>query len=185
MSEPIKIDVVYTAEDYARGALFITRRKWWVRYFFVIAAIALWGVFGMAYLLSPESGKIALGRNLIVIFLATAIVLVFGFFNSRKTSNRALRRRFQKQIDSSPAMQEPKYVSIDGQGISSTQSLGSGDVSWAAVIEVVETSDDFFFFTAKDFAQFIPQHAFADDNERSRLRAILREQFGEQAKLLR
>lgn len=181
---PIIIDIKYTAEDYARGALFMARRKWYVRYLYAIPIATMWITYCFAMILASESGRSALSRNLLIVVLVTVFIGIAGYYNSKKRSYRSVRKRFQDQIDSSPAMGEAQELVIDENGISSRQSLGSGQIRWDAIIDVVETEDDFFFFTAKAFAQFIPKYAFQSEEDQQLLRDIVLSRFGDKASLL-
>ncbi|HMT06919.1 MAG TPA: YcxB family protein [Pyrinomonadaceae bacterium] len=184
MIESVTVNLSYSADDYARATLFIARRKWWVRYLLLLVVAAVWTLFGLAYLFSTGSFRETLSTNLLVLVIASTMILLGGLFTREKTSNRSLRRRFQKQIDSSPLMQETQTLTFSNNGISSTQVLGTGDITWNAVIEVIETKWDYFFFTAKESAIFIPKHALLDDRQGAQLRAIIHEGFGDGAKLL-
>jgi hypothetical protein len=184
MIEPITINVTYSADDYARGSLFMARRSWWIRYLYIVVLAFIWALYGIGLLFAGDGGRETLQKNLVVFVIASILLIIFGVVSSRRKTTSALRRRFQKQIDSSPALQESRVLTFDEKGLSAQQSLGSGDISWDAVIEVVETPDDFFFFTASKFAQFIPKTAFSHVNDEQRLRDFLRDRFGSKATLL-
>jgi len=184
MIESVTVNLLYSADDYARATLFIARRKWWVRHLLLLIVAAIWALFGLAFLFSTANFRGALTTNLLVLVIASTIILLGGLFTREKTSNRSLRRRFQKQIDSSPLMQETQSLTFSNNGISSTQVLGTGDITWNAVIEVIETKLDYYFFTAKESAIFIPKYALSDARQEVQLRSIIRERFGVEARLL-
>jgi hypothetical protein len=183
MNEPIIVDVQYTAEDLARGAKYVGQRNVLVKYAFFLPLVILSVILLMAFSLKRGSFTPEQQKNLILVSMSFLTVGGMIFFIGRTKYSRIVRNQFQKQIDSSPALQQPKTIIFDENGISGQSSLGAGETRWEAVIEAAETPDDFYFFTAKRFAQFVPKRAFLNDGQQDKLKFLARSRLGERAKL--
>lgn len=123
--------------------------------------------------------------GVISVILALLIVSAMIFFLARTKYSGFAKRQFQNQIDSSPGLQETKTITLDSEGIKGRQGLGFGETSWDGVIEATETPDDFYFFTAKRFAMFVPKSAFSSSGQQEELRALLRLVLGDRANNLK
>jgi hypothetical protein len=91
---------------------------------------------------------------------------------------------YEKQIDSTPLLKETRQIVFNDEGISGHHNLGRGTIKWNAFLEACETSDDFFFFTGKRTAQFVPKRAFNGEEQQDILRNLVRQKLQDKAKFL-
>lgn len=106
------------------------------------------------------------------------------YFATRTKTSFWLRRQFQKQIDSSPALQKPQRIEINDSGVTGSTELSKGETRWEAVIEAIETGDHFYLFTAKKMAMILPKRAFANNSEIDQMRELVITKLGSKATLL-
>ena len=84
-------------------------------------------------------------------------------------------------MKSSPALQQPQRITFDEDGIEGETILSSGQVKWEAIIEATESEQDFYFFTSKKFAYFVPKLAFENKDDLEALRELAIKRLGEKA----
>jgi hypothetical protein len=185
MIEKIDVQVLYSADDYARGFKYIQRRNLLVKYAFLLPLAVITLSLIWLYFLDPVQfiSTFSQVNNLIVLLFVPLIVVPLFYFVSRRKSSFLARRQFAKQIASSPAMQAPQSITFDHNGIEGQTTLSSGMTKWEAIIEATETEDDFYFFTGKKFAMFIPKRVLAD-KEQDDLHQLLFESLGQRVKKL-
>jgi hypothetical protein len=164
MTKEIEGKITYTPEDFVRNVKYIQSRQILYKYSLLIPIILLICMLLFVYTLDPAKFR----AN----FLQPDKILVFGIPISlmgiwwilRKYSpSFLLKRQIENQFKSSPALRETQYISFDEKGLYGTSQFGSGQTNWEAIIEATETEDDFFFFTTKKFAQFIPKRFFTEE----------------------
>ena len=185
MSQKIELEIQYLADDYARSAVFFQKRRFLTKYLplFPVGVIAI--ALASIFIKEPDKFLQAFTqpRNMIVVLIPVGFILIW-FLVRRSKSDPLARRNFGKQIKSSPALQEPKIITIDDEGIRGKQSLGSSETRWDAFIEAEETDDDYYLFTSSRTAQFIPKRVFATIDQQEEFRALIATKLGKRAKLL-
>ncbi len=165
--QPITITFEYNAEDYSRAGKFMRRGLMRGVYIGLIVGLAVPGlVYGRsAYLnftwLAP---LIAIGLVIVV-----AIPMIESY-----------RIRTVSEL---PAAQGLFTYTFDANGLKAKGALEQFECCWGAIIKVAETEDDFYFYSAKQLARFLPKKAFADDLQQSQLRMLLKAKLGDKAQL--
>ena len=96
--------------------------------------------------------------------------------------NPLFRWNVSRQINSSPAAQQTQRVLFDEDGIETQSLLGHSEAKWDVVIEAVESKADFFFYTSKNIAMFIPKRCFLSEGQQNQLRELARRKLGDKAK---
>jgi hypothetical protein len=96
--------------------------------------------------------------------------------------NPLFRWNISRQFKSSPALQQTQHICFDEDGIKGQSSLASGETKWEAVIEAVESKEDFFFYTSKKIAMFIPKRCFSSEEQQNQLRDLIKRKLGDKAK---
>jgi uncharacterized protein YneF (UPF0154 family) len=184
MNSKIEVKVNYTAEDFARGAKYIQSRKTFAKYMYLLPFIIITLILSVLFLSDPAKFVTAFSRpqSFLPILIPVIVLLPVFYFLSRKKTSFFVRKQFERQIKSSPVLQETKTLIFDEEGIKGQQNLGTGETNWSAFLEATETEDDFYFFTAKNFAQFIHQKAFKDENQKDQLRELAKRKLGDKAK---
>ena len=93
-------------------------------------------------------------------------------------------RNMSKQLKSAPSAQGNHTWSFSDEGIKIVGPLSAGDIKWEAIVKARESKTDFFFYTTKHFALFLPKRVLAGDPETVDLRRILGANLGDRAKLI-
>ena len=185
MNERIEIKVNYTADDYARGLRYIQKRSFLFFLPLLLPLIVISGFSLILFLSNPQNFYRAFSKpeGFLPVLIPIVILLPFFYFlKLRKKSSFLIRKQYERQIKSSPALQETKTIIFDEKGLKGQQNLGSGETSWDAFIEATETEDDFYFFTAKKTAQFIPKRTFESEFQQHQLRDLAKRKLGDKAK---
>lgn len=162
MSEKIEAEIIYTIDDYARALKYIQNRQFLVKYLlpfmFSIFAVVLF----FNYLSNPAkfTATFLQPASILIVIIAFTIISLWHFYRKNKPGF-LLKRQIAGQFKSSPALREPKIISLDDTGIFGGSNLGESQTKWEAFIEATETKNDFFFFTSNKFAQFIPKRFFS------------------------
>ncbi len=165
--------------------MFIQSRSPILRYAFlaplIVLAVSAAGLFVIpgTYRLSEANQRFFQLFGIFLLILSPML-----YFATRTKSSFWLRRQFQKQIDSSPALQKPQRIEITEDGVIGTTELSKGETRWEAVIEAIETSEHFYLFTAKKMAMVLPKRAFADTTQIGQLRELVAAKLGSRAVLL-
>ena len=184
MSE-IKVVCKYTADDYVRSTKYLQSRKLWMKYFLLFPLI-LMGIMILFIYLSDRVKFAAIyskPQNIILLlfpFVAIGVVLLLKL----KGPRLLLKRQFEKQIRSSPTLQEPKTLVFSDDGVNGYQSLATGATSWDAFVSAEESENDFYLFTSNKAANFIPKSSFRSKDEENELRELIKEKLGNRAKTL-
>jgi hypothetical protein len=184
MNEKIIISFLLTAEDYARALRYIQRRSFLVRYSFLLPLLVIFGMLLFLFIRNPQKTVYVFSRPqgfLPFVLAAIIIIPLFYFFNQSKYSS-VVKKRFERQIKSSPALQTERTFVFDEDGMIGQSLLASGEVEWNAFIEAAESEDYFYFFTSPKVAQFIPKRAFESEAEQNRLRELVKRKLGDRAK---
>lgn len=181
MSE-IKVVCEYTADDYVRSTKYLRNRKWWVKYFLAFPLI-LMGIMIFSVYVSNQAKFAAKPQNIILLFLP--FVVIGGVMLLRlKGGDFFMKRQFEKQIRSSPTLQEAKTMIFTENGVNGYQSLATGEASWDAFVSAEESEKDFYLFTSNKAASFIPKRGFQSKDDENELRELIREKLGDKAKNL-
>ena len=167
----IVAEVTYEQKDYARAIRFMTRRQNRVfNMFLLLAAIVIvsWlyvrDPFGFGWWILPA--------------IIAVLVLWYGAMRSIATWN------ISRQLRNAPAAQGSHTWTIGLDGINIAGPLSRGDLKWEAIIKVLESKEDFFFYTAPKFAQFLPKRSVLGDESLVRLRTLITERLGKKARVL-
>ena len=185
MGESIVVDVNYSAEDFARSTKFVTLRGSFIRYLWLVPLGFLVLCLTYAAVLTKGSFSVPRPSGLVALVFALIVVSLLMLIFSRTKYSNLVKRQFQKQIDSSPALRETKTIIFDTEGIKGQQVLGTSETHWDGVVEAAETADDFYFFTAKKFAMFVPKNAFSDADQMEQLRTLAKQCLKDRAKNLK
>ncbi len=183
MCDELGARVTYTPEDFVRNSKYIQSRQGLLKYSFFIAVGVVVCILLFFYILDPARfvQTFSQPKNFSVFIIALLIVGSWGFFK-QKTSGFFLKRKFEKQIKSSPALGEPQFILFDEDGMYGTNQFGSGQTKWQGMNEVTETEEDFFFFTSKNFAQFVPKRFFKE-KQINQIRELAKKHLSEKAKV--
>lgn len=184
MDEKIIVSVQYTAEDYARGLKYVQQRNPLVKYIFLLPLAVIFGTLLFLFIRDPGKTVYAFSRpeGFMPIILALIFSIPAFVYLRRKKYSFLVKRQFERQIRSSPALRAEKTIIFDEDGIIGHFDVGSGELDWEAFIEATETEDDIYFFTAKKAAQLFPKRAFENEEQQNRLRELVKRKLGEKAK---
>jgi hypothetical protein len=182
MSETVEGQVTYTADDFVRHTTYMQNRNFIVRNAVFFALTVFGCILLFFYLLNPAKFTITFTKpqNILVLVIPT-LLLIAWWFLKKKSPRFLLRRGFEKQINSSPALRDSQFIIFDDEGLYATSRLGSGQTKWDAMVEVTETEEDFLFFTTNKFAQFVPKRFFTDE-QLDQIKNIAKRNLGERAK---
>jgi len=182
MSESVEARFTYTSDDFVRHAEFMRSRNFIAKYAVFIAFSILGCILLFFYLLNPAKFTTAFNKpQNILVFVIPILLLTAWWFLRNKLPRFFLKRSIEKQINSTPALQVPQFVSFDEEGLYATNQFGSGQTKWEAIIETVETEEDFFFFTTNKFAQFVPKRFFSAE-QLKQIKKLAKTNLGERAK---
>ena len=184
MDEQIELEVKYTVDDYVRSLSFMQSRLPLNKYGFVIfPAIIFLSIIVYSLFSSKEGFELdSLTFTNILAILIAVLFLFFLLLALRFFPNPMLKWSISRQFKSSPALQQTQHICFDEDGIKGQSSLGSGEAKWKAVIEAVESKEDFFFYTSKKFAQFVPKRCFSSEEQQNQLRDLVKRKLGDKAK---
>ena len=167
----IVAEVTYGQKDYARAIRFMGRRQNRVfNMFLLLAAIVIvsWlyvrDPFGFSWWIVPA--------------IIALLVLWYGLMRLIATWN------VSRQLRNAPAAQGSHIWTIGSEGINIAGPISRGDLKWEAIIKVLESKHDFFFYTAPKFAQFLPKRSVSGDESLASLRKLITERMGQKAKVL-
>lgn len=176
MAEPdseVKVVVTLTEQDCRRTTWTLLRRRKTL-----MAGLIGLGLFGLLMstpfcLAALEEPELLLALPCLL-FLPGMIFVVFPL-----SIWWGSRRAYQ----SNPAAQREMIYQFGRQGIASSNGLMHGEVTWEAIVEVLETKKDFLFFVSKQSVYLVPKAAIPSPDERQRLRRLVTACCGKRAKL--
>lgn len=186
MTEKIEAEITYTIDEYARALLFIQRRQFLVRYYFVLIPIMILLVSYFVFTLMGDSPHLMSAATFIFYAITTGIFALgcgIFIFTTRNSPNFFLKANLRRQFDSSPALQAPKIVTFDDEGMAGASDLGGGITKWEAFTEAAETEALFLFFTSNKFAHFVPKRAFTLQQQ-EQIRNLTKMKMGDKSKML-
>jgi hypothetical protein len=174
MSEQVIVNFTYSVDDYVRALLFIRRRNPILRYIYLLPLILIVVLLLWLYLLNPNqvSSTFSSPGKIIPILIGPGITIPILYLLSRRKTNFLMKWQIRKQMESSPAMRQPQRLMFDNDGLDGQTILSSGHVRWDAIIEATESEDDFYFFTSKKIAMFVPKRSFETIEEQNAVRRI-------------
>ena len=185
MNDTLDFDVRYSVDDYARALHFIKSRSFPLKYAVIVAVVCLIFIVGILLFISfglanssPEKRDIV--GITIIPFLVTGII----FLMMKNLFEPIQKWHISRQFRSSPILNEVQHISINASGIKGQTNLGHGETRWEAFIEATESKSDFFFFTTKNFALFIPKYAVSGDESQQILREFALRKLGNRASFL-
>jgi hypothetical protein len=181
MAEKIELEIKYMVDDYVRSMDFMQRRFFIFKYFPYLIVIVAVG-FALFHLFSAPTFEYGLTILLTsAVTIPILLMLAVGLW-SMFLPNPLLKWNIARQMKSSPALQQNNTFSFDENGVRWAGHLGSGEIKWDAVVESVETKNDFFFFTSNRFAHFVPKRAFTNQEQINALRDLAKRNLGDKAK---
>ncbi|GEM_PF-1522717 len=186
MDEKIELEVKYTVDDYVRSSSFVQKHTFFSRYGFIIfPAIAFFSLVLYSFFVTKSSarGNQPFLQTALVIFIICFLIFCV-LLAIRFLPNPFVRWNLSRQINSAPTAQQTQQVLFDDDGINIQNLLGSGEAKWGAIIEVVESKEDFYFYTAKKFAMFVPKRCFSSEEQQNQLRELVKRKLGDKAKLM-
>ena len=182
MNEIVEAKVTYTPEDFMRHAAFMQSRNELAKYTIFIALAIFACIFLFLYLGNPAQFLTAFAKpQTVLIFVTAGLILTVIFLLKKYTSKFFLRRSLEKQIKSTPALSAPQHFSFDDEGFYATNEFASGQLNWQAMVEMIETEEDFYFFMSKNFARFVPKRFFSDE-QLNQIRELAKGKLGDKAK---
>ncbi|NNE99452.1 MAG: YcxB family protein [Pyrinomonadaceae bacterium] len=188
MNEKLEIEIQYTVEDYTRANEFILNQTFFFKYvhYFVGIPVLLIVLVLIPYLGGKFSDGISFGRDILPILIAGGIVLALLPFIMRLVSrlpNPGMKLIISSQYKSSPLLQEKQFVTFEDEGIRAKTSLSEGLTKWEAILKIIETEKDFFFFISNRSALFIPKNELVPQVH-DQIRLFSRVKHGDKASLL-
>lgn len=167
----VTVEITYDESDYLRAVKLLSRRQ--SRVFNGLIALGIVVVGAMLYRAKyNEMGwwvKPFFGAWFIFFMILLRMVQL------RKTG---------KIRKSTPAAQGPHIWRLNGEGIRITGELSASELKWEAIIKAQETRRDFFFFTSKSRALFLPKRVFANNSQIIDLRDLMRNKLGAKSQLI-
>ncbi len=182
MIEIIDLEIQYTVDDYVRALSFIQKRQFVHKYAFIIVLVT--GIFSIVFiaLISPAgSSETILTSTIVFLVMLLPIIAILVFL--KYFPNPILKWNIRRQYKSSPLMREIQHISFNEDGIGGHTNLSAGKTNWIAFIEVTETKEDFYFFTTKKMAQFVPKRAFESEFQQNELRGLAKRKLGDRVKM--
>jgi hypothetical protein len=159
---PMKFTVTLTQWDYLRAIRTIKRRSWMSIFtygFFLV--LPLLGFVALLFLPVPWA---ELPFNPWLMLAGPLFVLtlpLLWLLNIRL----ALRNN--------AAARGPQTIEVNESGLRFSGGLYQSELKWEAILEVVETRDDFLFYISNRFAYFLPKRAVSSSDELRELRFTL------------
>lgn len=182
MSETVEARITYAPDDFVRHAEFMRSRNPLAKYSVFIALGVIACALLFVYLLDPAKFLTTFTKpQNIPVFVIPVFLLIAWWFLEKNVTRFFLKRNLEKQINSTPTLSVPQLVSFDDEGLFATNQFGSGQTKWEAIIETVETEEDFFFFTTNKFAQFVPKRFF-NAEQINQIKGLAKNNLGEKAK---
>lgn len=172
----LKIMLLYTIEDLARGNRFIIfkRRLWWKKY--VLAYLLLFGV-GMIVFAYAQQAPDWRGEFLIIGIVALLLVptsMALERLGAKLIANQIFKNNLH--------VHHPQTYSFEDENLNITGELFDANLKWEGFVEAAETDTDFFLFVSRDQAYVLPKRVFGDGQE-SLLRDFLKTKLQDRAKL--
>lgn len=89
----------------------------------------------------------------------------------------------RKAYRNNPNMQRETTYRFTAQGIESTNAVANTEVTWEAIIEILETKKAYLFYYSWQSAFMLPKTAIPSPDDRQRLRRLVVANAGDRAKL--
>ncbi|HEV3446903.1 MAG TPA: YcxB family protein, partial [Gemmataceae bacterium] len=96
-----------------------------------------------------------------------------------------VRWNVRNAIRNDPSAQHETTLIFSPNGISSRNAVAQADLTWDAIVQVLETKSDFIFFCSKQSAVVLPKATIPAPEQCRRLRSLVRACAGNRARLLR
>jgi len=172
MDRNITIQVNNTANDYRR-ALVRVSAKW----IFLVGIIYLIVILPMLWMVlygaggSTRDANSSVGQTFALLTLIPIGIAAALYLNIWRQS-KIIERSLEKSI----------FVFSD-DGVESTSRLASVKVAWETLQKIRELKDYFLFYPQKNVFYIIPKRFFVDENQLLDFRNLVKEKFGDKAKL--
>ncbi len=182
MADKIQVEAVYTPDDFARAGKYLQNRGFIARYAFLIPIVILSIMLLINYLANPPQFIAAFSKpdKLAIIIIPMLFLIIWHFYRRNKPSF-ITRRAYNNHFNSSPALREPKLTAFDEEGIFATSQFGSSLQNWDSFVAADETEDDFYFFTSKKIASFVPKRFF-NFEQLNQIQDLTKRKLGDKAR---
>ncbi len=179
MTKKIEVIVQYSSDEYVRGMLFSQTKSSFYKYNYLILGVSmLIGFVAVNYLIyqgENNSDWNFLLKILLALMIGIPVIYLLKIFTP--TSENFLK----KQYLSTTLLQETYKISIDAEGINSESNSMANKLYWNAIIEAVQTDEDFHFFISRNTSLFIPKRVFTDEQQ-NETKYLAKIKLGEKAK---
>ena len=171
MFEEIKVTVIPDASDYRRALLWYQRKRLLLITLVSTILLLVLGIF----IFQNSGGPQILGIRLELVLAAVISPIVFVGI-----SYLGVKRQADKLVK----IAQPTLFMADSDGIRTKSTSSDTDVKWDRFYKVVETRHEFIVFPQDNVFYSIPKRFFDEKSGIDKLRALLREQLGDQAILI-
>lgn len=167
----IQLTVQLKLSDYWRfSRWFLWHRSKW-SLLLIILVLGILASYGLFYF--------GLLRNLGAIILVIGISYLCGSVGGLLGNYFRIRREFANN----KGLQEPAQYTFSETEAERMAASSSGKIDWHLFHKAHETSNDFFLFLSPNQAIMLPKRCFDSELQIDALRALLRAQVGEKAKV--
>jgi hypothetical protein len=168
----LEVEVDYVEDDYWRAIRFMRSRTWvnWLTSaFFLVVPLV---VVVSRYFSNPKEWTPWLLLVPVAIFL---LIFVVGRLIDRQ--------RIRNQVTRTPSARGyHKYIFSDS-GIRISSDLSDTEMKWEALVKVIESDEDIFFYQSPAFARFLPKRSLTGESQLSQLRDLMRAKLGNKVKV--
>ena len=166
----VTVEITYDEPDYLRAVKLLSRR-----HSRVFNALIMLGVIVVGVMLYRANYN-EMGWWVKPFFAAWIIFFMILFRMVQLRNLGKVRKR-------TPAAQGPHTWTLNDEGIRITGPLSDSELKWEAIIKAQETKRDFFFFTSKSLAVFLPKRVIAD-SQIIDLRHLISKKLGANSQLI-
>lgn len=167
----LTFEVTYSERDYLRAIKFLSRRQSLIINGFVAFGVLVVSVMiyradynQLGWWVKPFFG---------VLFIVFLILL-----RMVQLRNPGKIRKDEKFA------QSPFHWMLSNESIKLTGPLFDNELKWEAIIKVLETKQDFFFYMSKRFALILPKRFVLAEPQMIELRHLISEKLGDKAVLI-
>ncbi|HMJ24927.1 MAG TPA: YcxB family protein, partial [Pyrinomonadaceae bacterium] len=147
----ITVEVTYSERDYLRAVKFLSRRENRITYGFIALCVVVVGLMlyranysELGWWVKPFFG---------VLFIVFMVLL-----------RMVQLRKPGKHRKNTPLAQGPLVWKLTNESLRLTGQLSDSEIKWEAIVKVRETKRDFFFYTSKRIALFLPKRFLSNES---------------------
>ena len=171
----LEITLQYTKDDLARGNLFIFKRRFRHKKYFVIYLLLIGiGMLVFAFAQPAPDWRSTFVMIGILVLLMLPVLFVFERLLARQVAKQAFK--------SNPHVRKPQTYAFGDENMTISGELFDTNLKWPVVVEAAETETDFFLYITKDQAYVLPKRVLKTGEE-PLLRSLLKAKLQERAKL--